>query len=176
MEKKPDLIATIEREGFEPKRKGRAFWLSCPFHEDRTPSMKIDPNRQTFFCFSCQSGGDSIRFIEKLHGLTFKEACKYLNLKNNYPGRIDPRAKTKKDLLKAFQEWEREYHRELADYYREFHDILRSCKSMDEIEDYADDFHLMPIVEHHMEILFNGTDAEKYNLYRMVNENGNDKF
>ncbi len=177
MENKPDIIATIEREGFTAKRKGRAVWLSCPFHADKTPSFKINPDKQTFYCFSCNSGGDSITFIEKLHGLSFKDALKYLNLEGNHPVKINPKARTKRDLLQAFRSWEHEYLQELTDYYRDFHnilkkDILKDCKTMDEIEEFAEDFHLMPIVEYHMEILFNGTDEEKYKLYQGVNENG----
>lgn len=43
---------------------------------------------------------------------------------------------------------------------------------MEEVEEFADDFHLMPLVEYHMEILFNGTDEQKYNLYNELKVNG----
>lgn len=172
MENKPDIIATIEREGFTVKQKGRALWLSCPFHEDKTPSLKINPDKQTFYCFSCNSGGDSIAFIQKLHGLTFKEALNYLNIEGNHPVKIDHKGQTKRQLLKAFRLWEHEYLRQLTDYYRASYEIVKDCKTMDEVEEFTEDFHLMPLVEYHMEILFNGTDAEKLELYQGVNENG----
>lgn len=177
MENKPDIIATIEREGFTVKRKGRTLCLSCPFHEDKTPSLKINPDKQTFYCFSCNSGGDSITFVQKLHGLSFKDALKYLNIKGGQPVKIKPEERTKRNLLKAFRAWEKEYLGQLTDYYRDFHnilkgDILRKCTTMEEVEVFAEDFHLMPIVEYHMEILFNGTDEEKLELFKGVNANG----
>jgi len=172
MENKPDIIATIEREGFTVKQKGRALWLSCPFHEDKTPSLKINPDKQTFYCFSCNSGGDSIAFIQKLHGLTFKEALNYLNIEGNHPVKIDHKGQTKRQLLKAFRSWEHEYLRQLTDYYREIYNLLKSCSDMEEIKLFAIDLHRLPIVEHHMEILFNGTDEEKYDLYQGVKVNG----
>lgn len=168
MENKPDIITTIENEGFTVKRKGRALWLSCPFHEDKKPSFKINPDKQSFYCFSCNSGGDSITFIQKLHGLSFNDALKYLNLRGNHLVKINPKERTKRDLLKAFRLWEHEYLLILTDYYRDFHDILKDCKTMNEVEEFADDFHLMPLVEYHMEILSNGTDEEKYTLYQVV--------
>mgnify|MGYP001362335614 FL=1 len=172
MENKPDLIATIEREGFSVKQKGRALWLSCPFHEDKTPSFKINPEKQTFYCFSCNSGGDSITFVEKLHGLSFKDALKYLNLEGNQLVKIKPKERTKRDLLNDFRSWEREYLRQITDIYRVFHDILRHCTTMDEIEEYSEDFQFMNLIEHHWKILFYGTDEEKYELYKGVNANG----
>lgn len=172
MENKPDIIAIIEREGFTAKQKGRALWLSCPFHEDKTPSLKINPDKQTFYCFSCNSGGDSIAFIQKLHGLTFKEALNYLNIEGNHPVKIDHKGQTKRQLLKAFRSWEKEYLQRLTDYYREIYNLLKSCSDMEEIKLFAIDLHRLPIVEHHMEILFNGTDEEKYDLYQGVKANG----
>jgi len=169
---KPDIILTIEREGFPVKQKGRTLWLSCPFHEDKTPSLKINPDKQTFYCFSCNSFGDSITFIQKLHGLSFKDAIKYLNIEGSQPVKTKPKDRTKRDLLKAFRSWEKEYLGQLTDYYREIHDLLKHCSEMEDIELFAIDLHRLPIVEHRLEILSNGTDEEKYELYQGVNENG----
>lgn len=169
---KPDIIATIEREGFPVKRKGRSLWLSCPFHEDKTPSLKINPDTQTFYCFSCNNHGDSISFVMKLHGLSFKDALKHLSIEGNAPTRINPKEQTKRQLLSAFRSWEKEYLRQLTDYYREIHDLLKRCSTMDEIEQFSRDLHHLPIVEYHMEILFNGTDERKFELYQGENENG----
>ena len=121
---KPDIIETIERAGFEPKRKGRTFWLSCPFHTDKTPSLKIDPARQTFFCFSCQSGGNSIAFIQKLHGLSFRDTLKYMGLRHGQSVRINPQAQTKRNLLKAFRLWEEDYRRALSHGLRECRETI----------------------------------------------------
>jgi len=166
---KPEIIQIIEQAGFKPRRKGKSFWLSCPFHEDRTPSMKIDPEKQTFFCFGCQTGGDSISFIQKHYGLSFKDACKHLNL--HEPFKINSEAQKKKTLVKGFREWETTFRVELTDFYRDFHAITRDLQTWEEVEDFEDDFNLIPLAEYFLEILTNGTDQDKYNLYKRIKEN-----
>ncbi len=167
---KPDIIETIEREGFAPKRKGKSFWLSCPFHEEKTPSLKIDPERQSFFCFGCSFGGDSITFIQKLYGLSFKDACKHLNM--NEPLKINSEQQKKRALVNDFREWEKSLKNELTDYYREFKAITRDLKTWEEAEEFEDDFNLMPLAEYFLEILTNGIDEDKYNLYKAMKKNG----
>ena len=61
-----------ERYGIEVKRGGM---ICCPFHEDRTPSMKVDDR---FHCFGCQADGDVIDFVGKLFGLSPKRAAEKL--------------------------------------------------------------------------------------------------
>ena len=70
-----DAIPTrtaAEHYGIEVKRNGMAC---CPFHDDRTPSMKVD-NR--FHCFGCQEDGDVIDFVGKLFNLRPKRAAEKL--------------------------------------------------------------------------------------------------
>lgn len=51
---------------------------SCPFHSDSTPSFFVYLNNNTYFCFSCNSGGDAIQLYMELHDCEFMEACKNL--------------------------------------------------------------------------------------------------
>lgn len=53
----------------ELKQRGRDFWGCCPFHEEKTPSFKVDPKKQTWHCFGCGEGGDALDFIMKAEGL-----------------------------------------------------------------------------------------------------------
>src|SRR5580692_7273456 len=46
----------------------------CPFHEEKTPSFNVTPARGLFYCFSCAEGGDAIKFVQKIDGLSFVEA------------------------------------------------------------------------------------------------------
>lgn len=58
---------------------GARFKACCPFHEEKTPSFSIDPERQTWHCFgSCQTGGDVFTFIMKAENLTFPESLQRL--------------------------------------------------------------------------------------------------
>ena len=58
-----------EYYGLEVERNGMAC---CPFHEDHTPSMKLD---ERFHCFGCGEDGDVIDFVSRLFGLNAKEAA-----------------------------------------------------------------------------------------------------
>lgn len=60
------------------KKAGSNFKANCPFHNEKTPSMMISPERQTFKCFGCGEGGDVITFVEKMEGLDFYNALKLL--------------------------------------------------------------------------------------------------
>ena len=53
-------------------RVGRNSMVCCPFHNDRTPSMKVDSR---FYCFGCGASGDVIDFAALLHGLGKREAA-----------------------------------------------------------------------------------------------------
>lgn len=60
------------------KRAGMNWKGKCPFHNEKTPSMMVSPERQTFKCFGCGEGGDVFTFIEKMEGVDFYNALKIL--------------------------------------------------------------------------------------------------
>src|SRR5579864_4935940 len=60
------------------KRAGRNFKACCPFHQEKTPSFMVNPEKQIFHCFGCQEGGDAFSFVMKMEGLSFSEAVEKL--------------------------------------------------------------------------------------------------
>jgi len=50
----------------------------CPFHDEKTPSFNVTPARGLWYCFSCQEGGDVIKFVQKIDNLGFTEAVERL--------------------------------------------------------------------------------------------------
>ena len=64
-----------ERIGEFPNAKG---FICCPFHGERTPSLKFYDNG-SFYCFGCHVGGDAIKFGEKLLGLNFNDTLHELD-------------------------------------------------------------------------------------------------
>ena len=59
-------------------RAGRNQKCLCPFHSEKTPSMVIYPDTQSFYCFGCGAGGDVITFIMKIENLDYVEAVRFL--------------------------------------------------------------------------------------------------
>ena len=60
-------------------QKGRVFWACCPFHDEKTGSFKVDPERGTWYCFgACRKGGDVISFLQESDGVTFMDALEIL--------------------------------------------------------------------------------------------------
>jgi len=165
---KPDIITAIEAEGITLNRRGRFYWLSCPSHSDKTPSLKVDPERQTFFCFSCNEGGDIIAFIQKLHRCDFKEALRILGMKGKRRPRPDSREIKKRILLNSFRLWEKTYLRELSDRFREIQTRTRDLQTIEEAESVAALIHELPLVEYRLGILWGGTDEMKHELFKGV--------
>ena len=61
------------------KRKGRYYECCCPFHNEKTPSFKVNPAKNTWFCYgSCQEGGDAIAFVMKMENCSYPEAVKII--------------------------------------------------------------------------------------------------
>ena len=77
IEKIKERIDIVELIGsyVQLKKAGRNFKGNCPFHQEKTPSFVVSPERQLWRCFgSCGIGGDSIAFFMKYENLSFPEA------------------------------------------------------------------------------------------------------
>jgi len=79
-----DLVAVVESRGVALQRRGKNYVGLCPFHEDREPSLVVNPEKQLWNCFGAcsgnggKSGGDVFAFVAKKDGVTFLEAMKKL--------------------------------------------------------------------------------------------------
>lgn len=91
------MSLVLDCEGI-PHRRGKAH---CPFHSERTPSFTFKNN--LFYCFGCQEGGDTIKFIQKLKGLSFIDSVKTLC---SYAGVCEDQVGVGKEAIK------RNYERE----------------------------------------------------------------
>jgi DNA primase len=63
---------------FPVKRAGVNFKALCPFHQEKTPSFMVSPNRQTFHCFGCGAGGSVFRFVMEYEHVDFPAAVRKL--------------------------------------------------------------------------------------------------
>ena len=79
-----DIVALVEARTRLRKVGGRYTGL-CPFHQERTPSFSVSPDRGTYHCFGCGAGGDAISFVEETEGLDFVGAIEWLADRFNVP-------------------------------------------------------------------------------------------
>ena len=60
------------------KRAGSTYKGLCPFHNEKTPSFSVTPDRRMFYCFGCHIGGDVFTFLQEYENMTFTEAVQFL--------------------------------------------------------------------------------------------------
>ena len=87
------------------RKSGQTYWGKCPFHNEKTPSFSVSPERQTFHCFGCGKGGDVFTFIMEIENLEFREALERLaeraGIKLQGPGGIGrPKTHSGVNILK----------------------------------------------------------------------------
>jgi DNA primase len=58
------------------KRSGRNYLGLCPFHVEKTPSFTVSPDKQIFYCFGCQTGGNVFSYVMQSQGVSFPEAVR----------------------------------------------------------------------------------------------------
>ncbi|MCL2165628.1 MAG: DNA primase, partial [Oscillospiraceae bacterium] len=61
-------------------KKGKYMFGLCPFHSEKTPSFSVDPERQMFYCYSCNKGGDVFKFVMDIENIDFSDSVKKLAL------------------------------------------------------------------------------------------------
>ncbi len=71
-------LAELAAEITKVKRSGRSVMAVCPFHQEKTPSLSIDPGRGLFHCFGCGKSGDIFGWIQESQNVDFREAIELL--------------------------------------------------------------------------------------------------
>ena len=84
------------------KRSGRNFFGLCPFHNEKSPSFSVSPDKQIFHCFGCGVGGNVFTFLTKIEGINFVEAIQTLAERSNIQlPTLENNRDTIKEQLKA---------------------------------------------------------------------------
>ncbi|MDH7476699.1 MAG: CHC2 zinc finger domain-containing protein, partial [Microgenomates group bacterium] len=112
IKKKIDIVSFIG-SFIALKKSGRNFKALCPFHQEKTPSFVVSPDRQIWHCFgACQEGGDIFRFLMKWENITFIEALRELAEKTGVRLRkitIEDKTWKKKERLITINQLSAEY-------------------------------------------------------------------
>lgn len=156
----------------------------CIFHDEKTPSMSF--KGQYFKCFSCGAGGSVIDLTEKLFSLSAIEAVQKLNidfslgldLKSDYV--VDPeeirRNEENRNLIKGFEKWIDETYSIYARLARLYVENMK--KYQPGIDDekfhpkYVEACQRLPVVNHILDLLFEGSDQDKILLYKELTTKG----
>jgi len=106
---------------FPLKRAGANFKALCPFHQEKTPSFHVSPQRQTFHCFGCGVGGSVFRFVMDYEHIDFPSAVRKLAARVGIPvieergpsGAEDRQRETRRTLLQLHGEAAAWFHENL---------------------------------------------------------------
>jgi len=106
-----DIVDLIS-EYIQLKPAGANFRALCPFHNEKTPSLMVSPERQIWHCFGCGKGGDHFAFIKEIEGIEFIEALRILADKAGVKIQFrEPKYQTTRNIL-----WQ--LNQELADFWQ----------------------------------------------------------
>lgn len=140
----------LERYGLpQPNRAG---FICCPFHKEKTASMKI--YKDSFYCFGCGAGGDIFSFVQEMDGISFKEA--YAALGGEYENSFSARLKIYQAQKKREMQWKtekklkrkRELNYLLMDVYRKWLDLTEPLSDV-----WADTYNALQYQEYLWEVL-----------------------
>jgi DNA primase len=114
-----DVVAVVGART-QLRKSGARFLGLCPFHQERTPSFSVSPEKGTYYCFGCGAGGDTVRFVQETESVDFVGAIEWLadrfNVTLEYeefsPGEEDRRRRRDR-LFKLLEQATRFYERYL---------------------------------------------------------------
>ncbi|MDZ7611345.1 MAG: DNA primase [Candidatus Moranbacteria bacterium] len=96
-------VAELVGEYLKLEKAGTNYKALCPFHNEKTPSFMVNPERNFWYCFGCQKGGDVFTFVMEMEGLEFREALERLADRSGVEiprfKKKDPREKQQKEKL-----------------------------------------------------------------------------
>lgn len=93
-------IVPLISEYVQVKKTGASFMAVCPFHQEKTPSLHISPDKQMWYCHGCGEGGDIFGFVMRVEGLDFLDALRLLAKKAGVTlSKDDAKANTERQKL-----------------------------------------------------------------------------
>src|SRR6266568_3973456 len=112
-----DIVEVISSY-FPLKRAGANFKALCPFHQEKTPSFHVSPQRQTFHCFGCGVGGSVFRFVMEYEHTDFPSAVRKLAARVGIPI-IEERTAADEDRQHEARRTLLKLHSEAAEWFQE---------------------------------------------------------
>ena len=111
-----DIVSVVSRY-VKLNLKGGRYWAQCPFHNEKTASFTVTPDKGFFYCFGCHEGGNVFKFLSKIENISYFEAVKLQaeRLGISLPDEKKSKQETKQDreekiLLKINEQAKNFYH------------------------------------------------------------------
>tara|TARA_R100000005_G_scaffold91531_1_gene63943 strand:- start:2928 stop:4775 length:1848 start_codon:yes stop_codon:yes gene_type:complete len=119
-----DIVEVIDRR-VKLKKTGKNYSARCPFHEEKTPSFSVNPDKQFYYCFGCGAGGNALGFVMDYENVDFPQAVETLASslglevprEQTRPGSPQPgREETGKPLYALLEQAARYYQKQLRSH------------------------------------------------------------
>lgn len=181
---KANIVDIVSASGIELKKSGKDYSALCPFHDEKTPSFTVSPEKQIFHCFGCGVGGDVIEFLMRMDGIDFQSAINRIG-GNSATEKKTSRTKRERfrlrkaksrelkesemtnTMLDELYEWG---HYQL-DWVNQIQSAMRLFNS-DMIFSLSELVSGLSAVKHNIDVVFNGDNENRYMLYKELKENG----
>lgn len=125
IKQKLDIVDLI-REYMPLQQAGMNFRACCPFHQEKSPSFMVSPDKQIYHCFGCGKGGDILSFVMEMEGVDFVEAMRILAPKAGVTlKRQSPEATSKRNRLLDVMDLSRRY------FYKVFTEMDKAAFARD---------------------------------------------
>ena len=72
-----DIVDVVDRR-VKLRKTGKNYSARCPFHEEKTPSFSVSPDKQFYYCFGCGAGGNALGFVMDYENIEFPQAIETL--------------------------------------------------------------------------------------------------
>ncbi len=116
-----DIVDVIDRR-VKLKKSGKNYMACCPFHQEKTPSFSVNPEKQFYYCFGCGAGGNALGFLMDYENMEFPAAVEALadSLGMSVPREQAERREERgqRDLYPLMEEAARYYQRQLREHPR----------------------------------------------------------
>ena len=96
-------LADLISEHLRLQKAGRDLKGLCPFHQEKTPSLYVSPEKQLWHCYGCQKGGDHFTFIQEIEHVDFRTALRLLAEKTGVELEESPGAGRQRELKKTIE-------------------------------------------------------------------------
>lgn len=164
------IIDLLSEYGFKPDRKG---FICCPFHNEKTASMKIYPRTNSCYCFGCGESADVFKLVQHLDNCDFKTA--YIRLGGTYENESDNArivANSQREQARKKRELKEKADAEIKQELSFIIELLKEGSRS--LEPFSDEWYIcennLPMLFEWWETLGKGEEINEVNVYRKCRE------